>query len=244
MAFAWRFLQKDQNVRCRYRFDGKAKMVSLGVWPEVRLPEAREKRDEVRKALRQGIDPAVYLKSQQSITEGQDSFEAVARDWFEKFRHKWADNTADRKMSRLESHICTRIKLAAYDENRKPLFCRVNCLNVESAPHWWGHIWSEDPLLFDRKGVYGAWFCRHHTLNDCAIYKNAWYVELIVIKREKCKIALLFFLRKTSVYGVEMDKKKGLMAVIEAFRGESRRGMSGKFSDGYSSSYKLVVGNR
>ena len=83
-------------------------MVSLGVWPDVKLPDARDKREKVRKVLREGIDPAVYLKSRQAAAEGQGSFEAEAKDWFDKFKHKLSAETAKRKMRRLESHVFPR----------------------------------------------------------------------------------------------------------------------------------------
>lgn len=43
--------------RLDYRFAGKKKTLALGVYPEISLKEAREKRDEARKLLQQGIDP-------------------------------------------------------------------------------------------------------------------------------------------------------------------------------------------
>jgi len=43
--------------RLKYRFEGKEKRLALGVYPETTLKQAREKRDEARKAQAQGIDP-------------------------------------------------------------------------------------------------------------------------------------------------------------------------------------------
>ncbi len=44
--------------RLNYRFDGKEKRLSLGVYPDVSLKNARERRDEARKLLANGIDPS------------------------------------------------------------------------------------------------------------------------------------------------------------------------------------------
>lgn len=44
--------------RFRYRFDRKEKMLALGVYPEVSLKEAREKRDEARNKVKSGVDPS------------------------------------------------------------------------------------------------------------------------------------------------------------------------------------------
>ncbi|WP_319542197.1 tyrosine-type recombinase/integrase [uncultured Pseudodesulfovibrio sp.] len=95
----------SKRWRYRYRFENKAKMVSLGIWPEVKLAEARDIRDEMRRLLRKGIDPAAYKKSKQAIAEGKDCFEAVAREWFARFQQNCSENTAGRKWRRLESHV-------------------------------------------------------------------------------------------------------------------------------------------
>lgn len=44
--------------RLRYRYAGKENMISLGVWPDVGLAEARQRREEARRLLARGIDPA------------------------------------------------------------------------------------------------------------------------------------------------------------------------------------------
>ncbi|MFP3681972.1 Arm DNA-binding domain-containing protein, partial [Pseudomonas sp. SIMBA_041] len=41
----------------KYRFGGKEKRISLGVYPEVGLKDARERRDAARKQLANGVDP-------------------------------------------------------------------------------------------------------------------------------------------------------------------------------------------
>ena len=52
--------------RFRYRFNGKENLLSLGVYPAVGLDEARQKRDEARQLLAQGIDPAVARREEKS----------------------------------------------------------------------------------------------------------------------------------------------------------------------------------
>ncbi len=49
--------------RFRYRFDGKEKLLSLGVYPEITLREARRKRLVHRRMVANGIDPAIIKKS-------------------------------------------------------------------------------------------------------------------------------------------------------------------------------------
>jgi len=44
--------------RLKYRHGGKEKRLSLGVYPDVSLKAARDRRDAARKLLGEGIDPA------------------------------------------------------------------------------------------------------------------------------------------------------------------------------------------
>jgi len=88
--------------RFDYRFNGKRKTVSFGVYPEVSLKEARKKRDHARTLLRQRIDPSQEKKSKQkkSIT-----FKNVAEEWFSNNRTKWKDSHAKTVRYRLDLYI-------------------------------------------------------------------------------------------------------------------------------------------
>src|SRR3546814_8527983 len=43
--------------RLKYRIDGREKKLALGKYPQVSLKAAREKRDETRKQIAEGVDP-------------------------------------------------------------------------------------------------------------------------------------------------------------------------------------------
>jgi integrase len=75
--------------RLKYRFGGKEKGMSLGVYPEVGLKEARERRDDARRLLRDGIDPMAH-KAQRKVVGDAASFQAVAREWHAKFSSGWS----------------------------------------------------------------------------------------------------------------------------------------------------------
>ena len=47
--------------RLQYRFGGKQKMLALGIYPDISLAEAREKRDTARKLIANGFDPRDYF---------------------------------------------------------------------------------------------------------------------------------------------------------------------------------------
>ena len=70
--------------RLKYRFDRKEKRLSLGVYPDVSLKDARVRRDASRKLLADGIDPSENRKAMKSARADRaaNSFEVVARDWF------------------------------------------------------------------------------------------------------------------------------------------------------------------
>lgn len=93
--------------RFDYRFDGKRKTISMGVYPDVGLKDARDKRDDARKLLAQDIDPGVHRKAAQTARKESltNSFEAIAREWFTKHKHSWAESHADKIIYRLEKDV-------------------------------------------------------------------------------------------------------------------------------------------
>ncbi|MFZ2172250.1 MAG: tyrosine-type recombinase/integrase [Methylococcaceae bacterium] len=93
--------------RFKYRISGKEKSLSFGIYPDVGLQQARERRDEARKLLAQGIDPGEHRKAKKQaiLTSATNTFEAVAREWHAKFRAKWTDGHANRLLTRLEQDV-------------------------------------------------------------------------------------------------------------------------------------------
>lgn len=93
--------------RLKYRFGGKEKLLSLGVYPDVTLKDARERRDTARKLLADGIDPGQHRKATKNMKAEQsaNSFEAIAREWFAKFSPNWVPSHADKIIRRLERDI-------------------------------------------------------------------------------------------------------------------------------------------
>jgi integrase len=93
--------------RMKYRFAGKEKRLAFGVYPETSLAEARERRDQARKILANGHDPAEAKKEQkrQTIIETKNSFETLAREWHENNLPSWTETYAKRILGRLEADI-------------------------------------------------------------------------------------------------------------------------------------------
>ena len=91
--------------RWKYRFAGKEKRLSFGVYPDVSLKFAREKRDAARQQLAKGTDPAEARKAGKLAQAGAESFEAIAREWHAKFSPGWVASHGDRIMRRLEKDL-------------------------------------------------------------------------------------------------------------------------------------------
>lgn len=93
--------------RMKYRFEGKEKRLSFGIYPGVSLREARDRREEARKQLAQGIDPAAQKKALKAAkAEGNaNSFEVVAREWFDKFKTTRTEGHTSKIIARLERDI-------------------------------------------------------------------------------------------------------------------------------------------
>ena len=93
--------------RLKYRFGGKEKRLSLGVYPDVSLKEARHRCEDARRLLTREIDPSEYRQALKAARAQQttNSFEAVAREWFAKHAPNWAPSHSSRIINRLERDV-------------------------------------------------------------------------------------------------------------------------------------------
>ncbi|HKT32844.1 MAG TPA: integrase arm-type DNA-binding domain-containing protein [Gammaproteobacteria bacterium] len=92
-----------------WRFDyrrphsGKRNTLSIGVYPDVSLKQARTRREEARKLLADSIDPGDKRKAESQA--GAESFEAVAREWYAKHSPHWKPSHGDKIIRRLERDV-------------------------------------------------------------------------------------------------------------------------------------------
>ncbi|MEO5326877.1 MAG: integrase arm-type DNA-binding domain-containing protein [Magnetococcus sp. THC-1_WYH] len=93
--------------RLKFRFGGKEKRLAFGVYPEVSLKQARERRDDARRLLAEGIDPGEHRKITRAMDKSrtEDTFEAVAREWFSKYSPTWAETHSSKIIRRLEMDV-------------------------------------------------------------------------------------------------------------------------------------------
>lgn len=95
--------------RWKYRrpVTGKENLLSLGIYPDVPLAEARERRDAARRLLANGIDPGEQRKAVKAISSERaaNTFGAVAREWWVKREKEIAPGTAKREHRLLELYL-------------------------------------------------------------------------------------------------------------------------------------------
>ena len=93
--------------RLKYRFAGKEKRLAFGVYPDVSLKEARDRREAARKALDRGEDPGDLKKAakEKAVHEASNSLEAVTNDWLAHHAPRWTPTTMARIRASLEADI-------------------------------------------------------------------------------------------------------------------------------------------
>ncbi len=93
--------------RFKYHFNGKEKKLSFGTYPAITLADARQRREDAKKLLANGVDPGEMKKAQKAAQGEQDlnTFEVIAREWHSKFSHTWVASHAQHKLERLEKNV-------------------------------------------------------------------------------------------------------------------------------------------
>jgi integrase len=134
--YLWVYLDSRKYWRLRYWQAGKEKSLSLGVYPLVSLSDARKKRDELRKQLQAGLDPSAERKATNLRKElaAENSFEAVAREWYGKQLHTWVPHHASDVKRRLENNIFPGICKRPIDEIQAPeLLITIRTIETRGA---------------------------------------------------------------------------------------------------------------
>jgi integrase len=91
--------------RLKYRYQGKEKLLALGVYPDVSLKTARDRRDAARAQIADGIDPSQARKATKAAQSDADSFEAVAREWWGQREPNWSKTHSSRILLRLNKDV-------------------------------------------------------------------------------------------------------------------------------------------
>lgn len=93
--------------RLDYRYGGKRKTLSMGIYPDVGLKDARIRRDDARKLLASEVDPGENRKAVKAakFERATNSFEAIAREWFARNSATWKASHGDRIIRRFERDL-------------------------------------------------------------------------------------------------------------------------------------------
>lgn len=99
--------------RMAYRFSGKQKTLAFGIYPEVGLADARSRRDEAKRLLALGIDPAERKVTSAPV---KPTFRQMAEAWFATQKEGWVESYASRLRSRLDDDLLPSLGDRPVDE--------------------------------------------------------------------------------------------------------------------------------
>ena len=97
----------------KYRFEGKQKTLSFGVWPEVTLTQARDKRVEAKKKIKTGIDPikGKFTQAKHENERGREeqrnstTFKIIAEEWHKRQSPQWTEKHTQDVLNSLKYHV-------------------------------------------------------------------------------------------------------------------------------------------
>jgi integrase len=96
-----------KSWRLKYRYGGKEKLLTFGLYPDVGLAEARKRRDEARRQLRENVDPAVEKQKARldAAAAASQTFEKLARKWHANEEGRWGEVHAADVLRSLERDV-------------------------------------------------------------------------------------------------------------------------------------------
>ncbi|HOY71008.1 MAG TPA: integrase arm-type DNA-binding domain-containing protein [Methylotenera sp.] len=108
--------------RLNYRFNGKQKTISLGVYPQINLQQARIERDNAKKLLALGVDPSENRKEakEQAKQAESNNFESVAREWHKLHLAKKSEHHQYRVKRWLEVYLFPKLGKKLVNEITAP----------------------------------------------------------------------------------------------------------------------------
>ena len=121
--------------RLKYRFAGKEKLLALGVFPAVSLAQARLLCAEAKALLAANRDPSLTKQIQKNLLQNksQDTFEAVANEWFAAKIADKSESYKARTWRILEKDLFPRIgQISAGDLTGQMLLAALRAIEVRT----------------------------------------------------------------------------------------------------------------
>jgi len=95
-----------KSWRLKYRLNGQEKRIVFGLWPDVTLKQARQRRDEARSLVAGGIDPGASIRQEKAEAQANAvTFEKMAREWLVKISPTWVPSHAAKMTLRFEKEL-------------------------------------------------------------------------------------------------------------------------------------------
>ena len=127
--------------RLDYRLGDKRNTISFGAYPSISLADARQRREDARKLLANGVDPGEVKKAQKAAREesATNSFEVVTREWHARQKTIWTEGHAERTLQRFERDLFPWIGARPIGEITPPellaVFRRIEARGANETAH-------------------------------------------------------------------------------------------------------------
>ncbi|KNC90537.1 tyrosine-type recombinase/integrase [Trabulsiella odontotermitis] len=123
--------------RMKYRFAGKEKKLSFGIYPNVALADARKRRDNAKKILANDQDPGEVKKAEQLAKKQltTNTFEAIATEWYNAKVSGWSQNYADYVNRGFRNNVFPYIGSSPVNKIKPlELLTVLQCIDKRGAP--------------------------------------------------------------------------------------------------------------
>ncbi|MEO6520346.1 MAG: integrase arm-type DNA-binding domain-containing protein [Mucilaginibacter sp.] len=153
----WLFIQPNGKKywKLKYNCNNKENTLSFGAYPEVSLRDARDKRDKAKTDLKNGDDPSILRKEakQLALYNSSQTFEAISREWHDRYINNWSPKQAARILRRLENELFDN--LGRYPINKLPRKILLVCLQkaAERSPELGKRLLGYCKQIFEFAGL-------------------------------------------------------------------------------------------
>ncbi|MCP5396186.1 MAG: integrase arm-type DNA-binding domain-containing protein [Sphingomonadaceae bacterium] len=116
-----------RSWRLKYRFAGRERRLVLGRYPEMGLKEARERKAEARRLLSDGRDPGIEAAKAkvERAAAAANTFELMARTWFELQKDRWTPVHAQDVIGSLEREVFPWVGSLPISQINEPMVLSV-----------------------------------------------------------------------------------------------------------------------